>query len=87
MAALVPSNVYRTRDAPRYVMGHGVVLGFVVLGLVAAPLNAMLLKRENMKRDKWQAEQDKLPDSEKTMFTVQELRDQGDNAKEFRYTI
>lgn len=85
LAALIPSNVYRTRDSPRYIMGHGVVLGMVCLGLLSAPLNAFLLKRENNMRDEWQAEQDKLPDAEKTTFTVQELRDAGDKAKEFRY--
>ncbi|GAA5905619.1 uncharacterized protein JCM6883_005388 [Sporobolomyces salmoneus] len=87
LGALVSSNVYRSADSPRYYLGHGVVLGFVAMGFITAPLYAFLLKRENNKKEKLQAEQDALPDHEKRVYTVQELRDMGDRAPEFVYTI
>lgn len=77
---------YRTVDRPRYILGHAVVIGFLCMGLIAAPIYAWLLKRENARRDRWQEEQNALPDEKKTVFTVEELRDQGDRAMEFRYT-
>lgn len=32
----VSSNIYRAQDAPRYVLGHSVVLGYIALGFVCA---------------------------------------------------
>ncbi|GAA5821588.1 hypothetical protein JCM11491_006833, partial [Sporobolomyces phaffii] len=74
-------------DSPHYHLGHGVVIGFVAMGFITAPLYAYLLKRENSKKERLQAEQDALPDHEKKVYTVQELRDMGDRAPEFVYTI
>ncbi|GAA5969811.1 hypothetical protein JCM3765_002193 [Sporobolomyces pararoseus] len=87
LGALVSSNVYRTKDSPHYYLGHGVVIGFVAMGFIMAPLYAFLLKRANAKKERLQAEQDALPDHEKKVYTVQELRDMGDRAPEFVYTI
>ncbi|GAA5840352.1 hypothetical protein JCM5353_002791 [Sporobolomyces roseus] len=87
LGALVSSNVYRSVDSPRYYLGHGVVIGFVALGFFFAPLYAFLLKRANTRKERLQAEQDALPDHEKRVYTVQELRDMGDRAPEFVYTI
>lgn len=87
LGALVSSNVYRTKDSPKYHLGHGVVLGFVAIGFIFAPLYAFLLKRENTRKEREQGHQDSLPDSEKRVYTVQELRDLGDRAPEFVYTI
>ncbi|KAK4053319.1 hypothetical protein OIO90_003931 [Microbotryomycetes sp. JL221] len=84
-AALISSNVYR--DPPRFIKGHAIVMGMVGLGFITAPLYAALLKRENMKREKELTRQQGLPDSEKRVYTVQELRDLGDRAPEFVYTI
>ncbi|GAA5976926.1 hypothetical protein JCM21900_003750 [Sporobolomyces salmonicolor] len=87
LGALVSSNVYRAQDAPDYHMGHGIVLGFVGLGFICAPLYALYLTRLNARKEREQAEQDALPDHEKRVYTVQELRDLGDRAPEFVYTI
>ncbi|GAA5982693.1 hypothetical protein JCM11641_002339 [Rhodosporidiobolus odoratus] len=83
LAALASTNVYRTQDQPHYYLGHGVVLGFVCIGLVSAPLYAFLLKRENAKKE-WEMN---LPEGERRVYTVEELRDLGDRAPEFKYTI
>ncbi|GAA5932880.1 hypothetical protein JCM1841_004624 [Sporobolomyces salmonicolor] len=87
LGALVSSNVYRAQDAPDYHMGHGIVLGFVGVGFICAPLYALYLTRLNARKEREQAEQDALPDHEKRVYTVQELRDLGDRAPEFVYTI
>lgn len=45
------SNIYLTREAPRYPTGHGVVLGYLVLFVVIGSfLTHLLLDIENKKR-------------------------------------
>ncbi|GAA5863794.1 hypothetical protein JCM8547_006067 [Rhodosporidiobolus lusitaniae] len=83
LSALASTNVYRTQDKPHYYLGHGVVLGFVAIGLVCAPLYAFLLSRENKKKKAELA----LPVGERPVYTVRELRDMGDRAPHFMYTI
>lgn len=46
-------------------------MGFVVMGLISAPLYAFLLNRENMKKDAELNHQNSLPDSERRQYTVQ----------------
>ncbi|GAA5821794.1 hypothetical protein JCM10212_005332 [Sporobolomyces blumeae] len=87
LGALVSSNVYRSVDSPHYYLGHGIVLGFVTMGFFAATAYATLLKRANAKKEREQMEQDALPDHQKRVYTIQELRDMGDRAPEFVYTI
>lgn len=48
------------------------------MGLIASPLYAFLLKRENAKKEKEIAFQTSLPDHERRQYTVQELHDLGD---------
>ncbi|GAA5890583.1 hypothetical protein JCM6882_002970 [Rhodosporidiobolus microsporus] len=83
LAALASTNVYRKQDSPHYYLGHGVVLGFVAIGLVCAPAYAFALKRKNSQKERELA----LPESERPVYTVEELRDMGDRAPEFKYTI
>jgi len=47
----VVSNVYRGADAPRFVPGHAVVLGYLAVALVGGSiLHYLLLRRENALR-------------------------------------
>ncbi|SCZ96520.1 BZ3500_MvSof-1268-A1-R1_Chr8-2g10259 [Microbotryum saponariae] len=85
LGALVSSNVYRKQ--PRYFLGHGAVLGCIVVGLFCAPLYAFLLKRENEKKEREIEYQNSLPDHEKRVYSLQELRDLGDKHPSFVYTI
>ena len=80
-------TVYRTQDAPRYIIGHGAVLGSIGFGLVCSPLYAYFLTRENAKRDAEQLVQDALPEEERKVYTITQLRVLGDLAPAFRYTI
>lgn len=58
---VMSSNVYRTKDAPHYTLGHAIVLGYLAVGLLGGSiLNYVMLKRENDKRragerDSWVA--------------------------------
>ncbi|KAG0138353.1 major facilitator superfamily domain-containing protein, partial [Tuber indicum] len=48
---VMSSNVYRQVDAPRYRLGHGIVLGYLAIGLLGGSvLNWVLLRRENERR-------------------------------------
>jgi hypothetical protein len=47
----VSSNIYRTKDAPRYFTGHGTVLGYLVLFLFCGSIATTIgLRAENKKR-------------------------------------
>ncbi|GAA5905606.1 uncharacterized protein JCM6883_005385 [Sporobolomyces salmoneus] len=62
-------------DSPRYYLGHGVVIGIVATGFNTVPLYAFLLKRRDGWKENRQLEHEALPDDEKRVYTVQELRD------------
>ncbi|KAG0639158.1 major facilitator superfamily domain-containing protein [Tuber brumale] len=48
---VMSSNVYRQVDAPHYRLGHGIVLGYLAIGLLGGSvLNWVLLRRENERR-------------------------------------
>jgi len=48
---IVSSNIYRTKDAPRYFAGHGTVLGYLVIFLFCGSIvTTILLRAENKKR-------------------------------------
>ncbi|GAA5913374.1 hypothetical protein JCM8208_004745 [Rhodotorula glutinis] len=87
LGALASSNVYRKQDKPHYYLGHGVVLGFVMLGYICGPLYAVMLKRENKRKTEWLEQQAMLPEEQRTQYTVEELRAQGDKAADFKYLI
>ncbi|KAL5478623.1 hypothetical protein ACEPAI_2808 [Sanghuangporus weigelae] len=78
----IASNIYRTQDAPRYVIGHGVELLFVGIGFIVTPLLILLYTRINAKRE---AELKRIGGI--TKFTVEELHELGDRAPDFKYTL
>lgn len=45
------SNFYREQDAPKYILGNCLELGFVVVGMIAAVILRVAYKRINEKRD------------------------------------
>ncbi len=48
---VVSSNIYRASDKPKYRIGHGVVMAYLILFLAGgSALQYVLLKRENAKR-------------------------------------
>ncbi|KAE8347294.1 hypothetical protein BDV24DRAFT_173180 [Aspergillus arachidicola] len=51
LAGAMASNFYRSRDAPNYILGHALELGFCVAGMIAAVLLRLSYQRINRKRD------------------------------------
>ncbi|UJR34789.1 hypothetical protein I4U23_027570 [Adineta vaga] len=49
---VISGQIYRTEDAPRFILGHAVNLGFCTLGFIATCILFISLKLENKRRDK-----------------------------------
>jgi len=79
----IASNIFRTQDAPRYILGHGIELMFVGIGFITLPIIVITYRRINAKRDRIAAGLE--PGKTQDDYTVQELRDLGDRAPDFRY--
>ena len=72
------SNFYRQADSPRYMLGHGLELGFIGGGLIAALILVRSYAAINKKRDQRLAEGN-------IEHTTEELSALGDRAVTFRY--
>lgn len=72
------SNFYRDTDAPRYRLGHSLVLAFVALGFLTVVLYYFLCRRINAKRDRGEATSSENPDG---------IFEMGDKAPTFRYNL
>ncbi|TDL18250.1 MFS general substrate transporter [Rickenella mellea] len=78
----IASNIFRTKDAPRYILGHGLELMFVGIGFITVPLAIFLYTRINTQRDTAERNADTA-----IKYTPEELREMGDRAPDFRYTL
>jgi len=76
----IASNIYRKQDAPRYVLGHSIELGFLGMGLLLTPLTAWIYSWINTRRDA-------LDDGRYDNMTVEESKALGDRAPDFRYSL
>ncbi|KAF9044938.1 MFS general substrate transporter [Panaeolus papilionaceus] len=83
----IAANIYRSRDSPRYKLGHGLELMFVAIGFVTTPIVILLYKRINKKREAEMREIEESGETLRDRYTVQQLRDLGDRAPDFRYTL
>ncbi len=82
---LVASNVYRSKDAPRFILGHAVVVGFVGAGMLfGAPAYAWWLWRQNARKRAVLAEQEA---GTRPAYSAKEVHELGDRAPDFNYTI
>ncbi|OTA93843.1 hypothetical protein M434DRAFT_72315 [Hypoxylon sp. CO27-5] len=81
LGGAMASNFYRQRDSPRYILGHGLELGFISAGIVAAFILVAAYVTINKKRDKI------IQEGRETHYTAEELSAQGDRAVTFRYMI
>jgi hypothetical protein len=73
------SNFYRPQDAPKYILGHGLVIMFCVLGLIAVVILRVSYGRINKKRDAMGVTAEGM--------TETELSELGDRAPTFRYQL
>ncbi|KAI0649688.1 MFS general substrate transporter [Trametes meyenii] len=82
-AGAIASNIYRTQDAPRYIVGHGVELMFVGIGFIAVPVTVLVYKRINARREELVREANETG----LKLSPAEIRRLGDRAPDFRYTL
>jgi hypothetical protein len=73
------SNFYRARDAPRYMLGHGLELGFIGGGIIASVILLVGYAAQNKKRDR------RIAEGALDLYTAQELSEKGDRAVTYRY--
>ncbi|KAL8365417.1 hypothetical protein RB595_004292 [Gaeumannomyces hyphopodioides] len=80
---IVASYVYLTRDGPRFIIGHSILIGFISMAFFLSGFMSMWCKRENARRDGISRELkvDELTDEQKGME-----RELADNVPWFRYT-
>ncbi|KAI8996648.1 MFS general substrate transporter [Trametes punicea] len=81
----IACNIYRVQDAPRYLLGHLVEIGFVSMGLLLLPVIFITFTRANARRDVLQREAEE--NGLKVDYTPEELRRMGNRAPDFRYTL
>ncbi|CAF4397402.1 unnamed protein product, partial [Adineta steineri] len=49
---VISGQIYRSQDGPRFILGHGINLGFCVLGLIAVIILFISFRLENHRRDR-----------------------------------
>ncbi|KAI2640358.1 MFS general substrate transporter [Hypomontagnella submonticulosa] len=81
LGGAMASNFYRQRDSPQYILGHGLELGFISAGIIAAIILVISYAAINKKRDRI------IQEGGEVQFTAQELSSKGDRAVTFRYMI
>jgi MFS family permease len=78
LASAMASNFYREADKPKYLLGHGLEIGFVSVGLVAVIVLRTAYQKINERR-----EREGMEDG----FSNKEMSDMGDRAPTFRYIL
>ena len=80
LGGAMASNFYRQKDSPRYVLGHGLELGFIGAGIVATLILVVSYTTINKKRAR-------RLESGQEVETSLELSEKGDRAVTFRYML
>lgn len=75
------SNFYRSRDAPRYILGHSLEIGFIGAGIIALLVLVFNYKRINKNRER------QLAEGAHNGYTPEELGALGDRAITFKYFL
>ncbi|CAF3382980.1 unnamed protein product [Rotaria socialis] len=52
IGGIISGQLYRTQDAPRFILGHTINLGFCALGLISVVILLFGLRAENKRRDR-----------------------------------
>ncbi|KAH8818678.1 major facilitator superfamily transporter [Flagelloscypha sp. PMI_526] len=82
LGGAISGFIYQSKNAPRYLPGHGTLIGTVTMSTILAIFMTIYLRRENARRDEEYKRPEEYTESEKTAE-----RWKGDNASFFRYTI
>jgi hypothetical protein len=78
LAGAMASNFYREADKPKYLLGHGLEIGFVSVGLVAVVVLRTTYQKINERRERERMEGG---------FSNKEMSEMGDRAPTFRYML
>ncbi|KAF2265117.1 MFS general substrate transporter [Lojkania enalia] len=81
LAGAMASNFYRAPDAPRYILGHALELGFIVAGIIALLILVFSYKRINATRER------QIAEGAHNGYTPEEMSALGDRALTFRYAL
>ncbi|KFY64761.1 hypothetical protein V496_03048 [Pseudogymnoascus sp. VKM F-4515 (FW-2607)] len=79
LGGAMASNFYREKDGPKFLLGHGLEIGFITMGLTAVIFLRLNYARINKKRD--------LLMDDGAELTDKEISDLGDRAPTFRYQL
>ncbi|KAH7231472.1 hypothetical protein FSOLCH5_015210 [Fusarium solani] len=79
LGGAMASNFYRSKDGPRYKLGHALELGFISAGIVAALILIVGYDRINKSRAR------KVAAGEHNQYSEEELSAKGDKALTWRY--
>lgn len=52
LGAVIGTQLYRSNDGPRYIVGHSVALAYLVLNIIVVCAIWLVLSRENARRDR-----------------------------------
>lgn len=52
LGSAIGTQLYRTETSPRFFLGHGVALGYLLANIVVVGLLWMVLKRENVRKER-----------------------------------
>ena len=81
LAGAMASNFYRAEDAPRYILGHALELGFIGAGILGLLVLVFNYKRINAKRER------QLAEGAHNGYTPEELGELGDRSMTFKYVL
>ncbi|CAG8902071.1 unnamed protein product [Penicillium egyptiacum] len=77
LAGAMASNFYRGQDAPKYILGHALELGFCVAGIIAVVVLRLSYQNINSKRDR----------IDLTQYDTMQMVKLGDRSPLFRYML
>ncbi|KAJ4469922.1 MFS general substrate transporter [Lentinula edodes] len=80
----IASNIFRTQDKPRFILGHAIELMFVGIGLICLPITVIIYSRINKKRATFMS---RVADGLERKPSPEELRELGDRAPDFQYIL
>ncbi|KAH6664667.1 high-affinity nicotinic acid transporter [Halenospora varia] len=81
---IIASYVYLTRDSPRFIKGHSLLIGIISMAFCLSLFMTSYLRRENARRDALAAVTERSDYSDEEKLEQMEV---ADNAPWFRYTV
>lgn len=81
---IIASYVYLTKDSPRFVKGHSILIGFISMAFFLTLFMTIFLRRENAHRDKLAGESGPVSLTDEQKLLEAEI---ADDAPWFRYTV